>query len=169
MKFKLAMFALVAGLMSAPAFAEDRAQVGYYVGETVTDAWTVSVEKNLFDVGPATVYAEGSAIRLDGIDNTNAAAGAGVQFNLTDNLVGKIGVVHNFAEQAEDFVTYKAGLVYTDAAWRFSGSLLKSDSVDVVAELTAERKVAHNFGLGVGALFDEHDYIATQAFVSYTF
>lgn len=169
MKFKFAIFALLAGLVSAPVMAEDRAQVGYYVGETTTDSWAVGVEKNLFEVGPATFYAEGSAVRLDGIDNTNAAAGGGVQFNLTDNLLGKFGVVHNFAEQAEDFVTYKAGLVYAGEAWRFAGTVLKSDSLDPVAELTAERKIIGNFGVGVGALFDENDYIATMGFVSYSF
>lgn len=170
MKFNFAIFALIAGLaFTSTASAEDRIQVGYNFGDTTTDTWGVNAEKNLFDVGPATVYVEGAAVRLDGVDNTNVAAGGGVQFGLTDTVIAKFGVVNNFAESADDFVTYKAGLVYGGEAWRFAGSLLKSESVDTALELTAERKVFGDFGLGLGTLVDQNDYISTQVFGSYSF
>jgi hypothetical protein len=170
MKFNIAIFALIAGLAATTtAVAEDRIAVGYNFGDVSADSWGVSAEKNLFDVGPATVYVDGSAVRLDEVDNTTIAAGGGVQFALTDTVIAKFGVVNNFAESADDFLTYKAGLVYGGDAWRFSGSLLKSESVDTALELTAERKVFGDFGLGLGALVDQNDYISTQVFGSYSF
>lgn len=170
MKFNFAIFALIAGMaFTSTASAEDRIQVGYNFGDVTADSWGVSAEKNLFDVGPATVYVDGAAVRLDEVDNTNVVAGGGVQFGLTDAVIVKFGVVNNFAESADDFLTYKAGLVYGGEAWRFAGSVLKSESVDPAFELTAERKIVGNFGLGVGALVDQNDYISSQVFGSYSF
>lgn len=171
MKLNFAAFALIAGLaFSATASAEDRVQAGYFAGNGVSDSWGVSGEKNVLEIGSATVFVEGSADRFEGVDNTTTALGAGVQFNVTKNLLAKVSVVNNFAEYSNDYLTYKAGLVYSVNDWRLSGSVLKTEGYsNLVGEVTAERKLVGNFGVGAGALFDKSDYLGTQLFVSYSF
>lgn len=161
--------ALSATLASTSAFAEDRATAGYNLTNNAANEWFATAEKNMFvfDAQNA-LYVNGGVTQLVGGDAAYSVGG-GVEYALTQNFLVKAGANYNYVESADEFVTYRAGLVFQNSNLRIAGSAVKPESQDVFGEVSAEYTLVDGFGVGIGGTFDDSDYHATQVFVSYIF
>ncbi len=161
--------ALSAALASTAAFAEDRATAGYDLTNDTDNVWFATAEKNVFVFGAQNaLYVSGGVTQLVGGDATYALGG-GVEYALTRNFLVKGGAEYNYAESADEFVTYRAALVFQNANTRVSGSLVKPEGRDILGEVTGEYTIWNGLGVGVGCTFDENAYRSSQVFVSYIF
>jgi hypothetical protein len=174
MKHKIAVLLLVvATFVSSFAMAEDRLTAGYTqkAVSQLSDTWGVGVEKDFGQLGSVTVVGDlGFTNVLNGaFADTLWTAGLGVEVPLSDAVSLEATASRSFVNGGQDFTQYRAGVVYQGDAWRFAGSAVKADGVDVFAEASAERKVWGDLAVGVASSFDQSEYFATSLFVAYSF
>jgi len=96
-------------------------------------------------------------------------AGLGVEVPLSETVSLEVQADRSFVNGGQDFTQYSAGVVYQGDAWRFAGSAVKADGVDVFAQASAERKVWGDLAVGVASSFDSSEYFATTVFAAYSF
>lgn len=175
MKKMFAAVVLVAGMLTAgAAVAEDRVSVGYDFPDVsyLDGVWAAGLEKDVVTLGNVTIVGRAGFATAPSADFADSAwtVGAAAQLPLSDALLLKVGMERNFVADVDDVDAYRAGLAYVGEKWRFAGDIVKVESItDLMAELTAERKVWRDLAVGVGAEFDKNDYYTSKAFVAYTF
>lgn len=161
--------AIASSFAATSAFAEDRATAGYNLTNDTANEWFATAEKNVFVFGAQNaLYVNGGVNQLVGGDATYTVGG-GVEYALTQNFLVKAGADYNYAESADEFVTYRAGLVFQNNDLRVAGSAVKAESQEVFGEVTAEYTFWKGLGVGVGGTFDKDEYRGSQVFVSYIF
>lgn len=160
---------LAAMAFSSSAFAEDRLTAGYGVSNDTANEWFATAEKNVFVFGAQNaLYVNGGVTQLVGGDAVYTAGG-GVEYALTQNFLVKGGAEYNYAESADEFVTYRAGLVFQNNDLRIGASAVKPEGADTFGEVTAEYTFLGGLGIGAGSTFDKDDYRTSRVFVSYIF
>ena len=173
MKLKLIAVTLLALGFTSAASAEDRIQAGYSFPAVsyLEGTWNAGVEKNLVKLGNVDVFAGAGFARAQNTDfaDTVWSASLGAEVPLSDKVWLKTSVTRNFVSDTQDVDSFSLGVVYQGDLWRFAGDAVKTEYVDTVARLTAERKVLGDLAVGVGSEFDGGEYYNTSVFVSYTF
>lgn len=173
MKMKYIALALLAFGLTTAASAEDRVTAGYSFPAVSYQegVWSADVEKNLVKLGNVDVFAGAGFNRAQQTDfaDTVWTATLGAQVPLSDRVALKTSVTRNFVSDVQDVDSFSLGVVYQGDLWRFAGAAVKTEYVNTVAELTAERKVLGDLAVGVGSQFDGGEYYDTKVFVSYSF
>ena len=165
--------------MSTSAFAENRAELAYNIGNgQVSDSVALSGEWNFFTLQPtggiAPAFFVGAGI-LDSINSGygftvyNASVGAELPLTADGKWLAQVKYTYNWSENSDNASTGTGSLIYVGDAWRFEASAAKPDGYDWVYGATAERSVSKNFSVGVGGNYANSDYVSTSVFAAYKF